>query len=160
MNKMTIQISSGIGSGVTKLAAFDAALFDAGIANFNLIKLSSVIPPNSTIKVVSNVKNGSGVEFGNKLYVVISEKRESENGREAWAGLGWAQSNTGNGLFVEQCGSQEAEVKRLIKETLESMIKYREEKFGPINYNVVGIQCINEPVCALSAAVYKSEGWK
>ena len=42
---MNIYVSSGIGYGQTKLAAFDAALNEAGIANFNLIKLSSVIPP-------------------------------------------------------------------------------------------------------------------
>ena len=38
---LDISITSGLGQGPTTLAAFDAALRDAGIANFNLIRLSS-----------------------------------------------------------------------------------------------------------------------
>ena len=39
------------GTGRTLLAAFDDALLAAGVANFNLITLSSVIPPGSSIRV-------------------------------------------------------------------------------------------------------------
>ncbi len=156
---MIISITSGIGTGQTQLAAFDAALWDAKIANYNLIKLSSIIPINSKIETESDNENASD-EFGNKLYVVLSECRESEKGREAWAGIGWVQAEDGRGLFVEQCGSQEAEVKRLIKETLEGMMSYRKEKFGSINYKIIGTQCKNMPVCVLAAAIYKSEDWK
>ena len=35
----------GAGEGTSKLNAFDSALLDAGIANFNLIKISSIVPP-------------------------------------------------------------------------------------------------------------------
>ena len=44
---MEIQISTGIGIGPTQLSAFDSALNNAGVANYNLLKLSSVIPPKS-----------------------------------------------------------------------------------------------------------------
>lgn len=92
--------------------------------------------------------------------MVLAEKRESEKGREAWAGIGWVQSKDGRGLFVEHEGAQQAEVARLIKETLNDMIKYRKEKFGEIHYQVVGIRCQNKPVCVVVAAVYQAEGWK
>ena len=42
---MKIRLSSGRGEGPTPLAAFDAALLDAGVSNYNLLPLSSVIPP-------------------------------------------------------------------------------------------------------------------
>ena len=42
---MKLYIAKAIGRGSTELAAFDAALVGAGVANFNLIRLSSVIPP-------------------------------------------------------------------------------------------------------------------
>ena len=45
MPEMTITLSTGTGEGPTPLAAFDAALVDAGVADHNLICLSSVIPP-------------------------------------------------------------------------------------------------------------------
>ena len=80
--KKTIYVSSGIGNGQTKLSAFDATLWNAGVANFNLIKLSSIIPPYSQIKI-QNLKDNGVKNFGDKLYVVLACKRESEKGREA-----------------------------------------------------------------------------
>lgn len=159
MEKKQISITSGTGKGSTQLAAFDAALWNAGIANFNLIKLSSVIPPESKVQTKELSNNGKE-GFGNRLYVVLSEKRESEVGREAWAGIGWVQNKEdGRGLFVEHNGSQQAEVIRLIKESLSDMVKYRKEKYGEIHYQVVGKQCINKPVCAVVAAVYQQDEW-
>ena len=46
---MHIQIGSGVGLGPTKMAAFDAALHQAGVANYNLLRLSSVIPADSHV---------------------------------------------------------------------------------------------------------------
>ena len=37
--------SKGASEGYTPLNAFDGALIDAGIGNFNLVKVSSIIPP-------------------------------------------------------------------------------------------------------------------
>ena len=156
---MQISIASGVGTGQTKMSAFDAALWDAGIANFNLLKLSSVIPENSQITESKKLDIDPNKDFGKRLYVVLSEKRESEKGREAWAGLGWVQREDGRGLFVEQEGAQKAEVIRLIKETLEDMTKTRNLKFGEIHYRTTGIRCEDKPVCALVAAVYLVEDW-
>lgn len=39
-------IVSGTGIGNTTLTAFDAAVLNAGIGNFNLVKVSSIVPPN------------------------------------------------------------------------------------------------------------------
>jgi len=158
LSKRTIAITSGIGEGQTKLSAFDAALWDAGIANFNLIKLSSVIPP-STLVQVKHLKNNGKDGFGDKLFVVLAEKREGEKGREAWAGIGWIQTKDSRGLFVEHEGSQQAEVIRLIKGSLTDMVKYRREEYGEIHYQIVGVPCQDKPVCAVVAAVYQFEGW-
>jgi arginine decarboxylase len=45
-----IIITTGTAQGPTALAAFDAALLGAGVANYNLIPLSSVIPPMTVLK--------------------------------------------------------------------------------------------------------------
>ena len=47
-----ITIRTGSGQGHTKLSAFDHALLTAGVANFNLITLSSVIPPRRRLRLV------------------------------------------------------------------------------------------------------------
>lgn len=155
-----IKVTSGTGIGETKLSAFDSALFDAGIANYNLIYLSSVIPENHQ-PVVEKV-NYNNKEFGYRLYVVMSSQTENEIGREAWAGLGWVTTKEGikKGLFVEHHGSNEEEVVSLIKESLTSMVEYREDSYGEITYKIVGVKCEDKPVCAVVSAIYKSESWE
>jgi arginine decarboxylase len=37
---------AGKGEGLTRLTAFDKALLDAGIGNLNLLKVSSILPPD------------------------------------------------------------------------------------------------------------------
>ncbi|MCJ7816384.1 MAG: pyruvoyl-dependent arginine decarboxylase [Candidatus Aenigmarchaeota archaeon] len=67
---MEIKVTHGTGEGPTALAAFDKALYDAGIGNYNLIKLSSVIPGNS--KVIIEKIDWNEKEHGYKLYAVLS----------------------------------------------------------------------------------------
>lgn len=38
---------SGIGKDVCEVSSFDSALLDAGIGNYNLVKISSILPPES-----------------------------------------------------------------------------------------------------------------
>lgn len=40
-------ITSGVGSGQTELNSFDCALFNSGVANYNLVRISSILPPDS-----------------------------------------------------------------------------------------------------------------
>ena len=155
---MEIKITYGVGEGPTELSAFDRALFDAGIANYNLLELSSVIPEGAEIKV--GKINWNQKEYGYRLYVVMSRHSEKAVGKEAWAGLGWLQDKTGKGLFVEHVGSSENEIKELVENSLKRMQEYRKEKFGKINYKAAGIKCKGKPVCAIVSAVYKSEGWQ
>jgi arginine decarboxylase len=159
MEKRLIALTKGVGTGDTKIAAFDAALFDAGIANYNLIRLSSIIPPGSAIERVRPEQKPE--EFGNKLYVVYASQIENEAGKQAWAGVGWvlAGDGSGKGLFTEHEGHSEEEVQSLIDETLASMVSYRPEPYTEVQKEIVGIPCTGKPVCALVAAVYASEPW-
>src|SRR5579872_6959074 len=98
---LKIILSTGAGTGSTRLSAFDAALHDAGVFNYNLIHLSSVIPQNANIvKEKFHTKPG---EHGHKLYCVIAEIRSSEKGKYIGAALGWYQTQSDKkGIFVEQ----------------------------------------------------------
>jgi arginine decarboxylase len=155
-----IEIVSGSGSGKTCLAAFDRALFEAGVSNYNLITLSSVIPPQTEV-VISEKRNVYTDEYGHKLYVVMAEAYATEPGKEAWAGLGWVHhtDNSGKGLFVEHNGENENKVIAQITDSLNSMAEYRPEEKGEIYHKTHGIKCSDLPVCSLVVAVYKSEGW-
>lgn len=154
-----IQVVSGIGSGPTTLAAFDAALIDAGIANYNLIALSSVIPPRSELTFPDRAEHVSG-QWGDRLYIVIAQERVEAPNVEAWSGIGWVQdAEDGKGLFVEHHGFSESAVRRDIDNSLRAMCESRGIDFGPVQMKVTGVTCEHEPVCSLVVAVFKHEGW-
>lgn len=156
---MKIYLCTGRGEGPTPLAAFDAALLDAGIGNHNLIYLSSVIPPDS--EIVRQKYNQKPREYGHRMYAVLSQQRVEELGQEAWAGLGWVQNPKDNrGLFVELHGHSALEVERSIHATLKEMKANRSEEYGNIQHELSGIECSGQPACAIVAAVYEINGWK
>jgi arginine decarboxylase len=155
---MRICVTVGGGEGPTPLAAFDAALLTAGVENYNLLCLSSVIPPDSTIECARYVS--APEEYGHRLYVVMARHNEQQPGKAAWAGLGWTQdAESRRGLFVEIDGSDRDDVEQRIRAALGAMIASRPYTYGPIKSAVVGAECHGQPVCAVAIAVYKSEGW-
>lgn len=157
---MIIKLASGIGSGPTKLSAFDSALNHAGVANYNLIRLSSVIPPNTTIEISDKKLSQLPGRWGDRLYVVMAEQRESTPNREAWAGIGWVQEkDTGKGLFVEHEGESEKTVREDIRDSLHALMATRNVDFGDVHMEVVGRMCHKDPICALVVAVYQASDW-
>lgn len=156
----TIEVVRGVGTGPTKLAAFDGALREAGVANYNLIVLSSVIPPGARVELPESGRARPNGEWGDRLYVVMAEMRVDQLGQQAWAGIGWVQhEGTGRGLFVEHHGHSEGEVRRDLEATLTSLAAARSQAFGPPRYAVQGTACAGEPACALVLAVYESDPW-
>lgn len=141
------------------MAAFDAALYAVGIANYNLIRLSSIIPPGFEVRVEQCAENDKN--FGDRLYVVYASQIEDKVGKGAWAGIGWVLAEDGSrkGLFTEHEAGNEQEVRKLIEGTLTGMVKYRPGKYGPIQSVVSGLTCEGKPVCGLVAAVYQSMPW-
>ena len=56
---MKYKLTSGVGKGIYQLVAFDAALIGAGISNYNLLKVSSILPPASQKEEHISVVEGS-----------------------------------------------------------------------------------------------------
>jgi arginine decarboxylase len=157
----TIEIACGTGTGPNTLAAFDGALRATGIANFNLLRLSSVIPPSTEVRTFEGPVPPIRGEWGDRLYVVMAEMRVTEPGDEAWAGIGWVQEQeTGKGLFVEHEGHAESEVRGDILDSLDALVAGRPgETFGPPRFVLHGATCDGTPTCALAVAVYESASW-
>jgi arginine decarboxylase len=157
----TIEIACGTGTGPNTLAAFDGALRATGIANFNLLRLSSVIPPGTDVLPVSDRVSPITGEWGDRLYVVMAESRVTEPGQEAWAGIGWVQDEaSGKGLFVEHEGYEEDAVRTDILDSLDSLVRGRPgTTFGPPQFVLHGAVCDGTPTCALAVAVYETASW-
>jgi arginine decarboxylase len=157
---MKLYLAKAIGRGSTELAAFDAALVGAGVANFNLIRLSSVIPPGGEIVEVDRCPLARDGAWGDRLYAVYAEQRTSVAGEQVWAGVGWSQDPvTGCGLFVEHEGAREQEVRQRIKDSLNDLHLVRGIDRGPIHTCVVGAMCTGAPTCALVVCGYGTEPW-
>ncbi len=53
-----VSLVAGAGEAATELNAFDRALMDAGIANLNFIKVSSILPPGARVVPLPRVHPG------------------------------------------------------------------------------------------------------
>ena len=116
-------VAGAVASASTELAAFDRALVAVGAANYNLIRLSSVIPPGSSVAVVPRVPPRPAACWGDRLYTVYAEQRAASPGEQAWAGVGWVQDDrTGAGLFVEHEGGSERAVRDQISASLAELL--------------------------------------
>jgi arginine decarboxylase len=154
-----LPVARGIGTGSTSLSAFDAALRDAGVANFNLVRLSSVIPPNTVVDTSGQTPIPYG-GWGDRLYCVYAEQHADLPGVEAWAGIGWVQRLDGQGgLFVEHEGPTEAFLNNAIDSSLADLVAGRPEEFGEVHKVVTGTTCVDEPVCAFVVAAYETAAW-
>lgn len=164
---MDIKIVKGAGQASTPLSAFDAALKDAGVYNYNLITLSSVIPPGSKVQKAERFETPVN-EWGHKLYCVMAEERSNEAGKFIAAGVGWYQLDDGRGLFVEHhlIGDTqvavESELHFRIKNSLKDLCTFRDIDFEDERRRMeVSIdQVKGHPASVLVMAVYQSEGWR
>jgi arginine decarboxylase len=171
MNKnsgLTIQIVSGFGEGETLLSAFDSALQTCGVFNYNLLILSSIIPPHSKIVKTDKYQPKGKHEYGHKLYVVKSDIRSNEIGKFIGAGVAWYQKEDGRGVFVEHSEKGddrkkvEGELLLKLERSIHDLCRFRNMPFEHARMHKsysIG-QITNKAGCALTLAVYKAEGWE
>lgn len=164
---MNIYLVSSRGEASRPISAFDKALQNAGVSNYNLLILSSVIPPNSKMIEVDKYTTPPE-EYGFKLYCVRAEIRSENIGEVIGAGLGYYQLPDGRGVFVEheRKGTSEQEVEAELIADIEHSVSdlCRERGFpvsnGDIKHKISVMKVGGMPACALVIAVYQSEGWK
>ncbi|GAA0915339.1 pyruvoyl-dependent arginine decarboxylase [Virgisporangium aurantiacum] len=155
---MIILVAGAVGRGPTRLAAFDAALVAAGVADRNLIYLSSVLPPASSVRQVDRIAHPPG-DWGDRLYCVMAQAQAAVPGTQAWAGVGWVQDACGRGLLVEHHGGDEESLRGLVRASLDGLCRNRGVSFPSGGIEVAGAQCADEPVCALVVAVFEAAAW-
>jgi len=126
---LTIRISAGVGTGRTRLSAFDAALCAAGVGDFNLVRLSSVIPPASEVVELARGERVLG-RHGDRLYCVYAEAYAST-------------PVTHHDLQV----------------SLSELSERRGGRFVEAGSVTVSAECVDHPVCAVVIASYAGADW-
>lgn len=157
---LRVAVAAGTGEGVNALSAFDAALAEIGLAQYNLIRLSSMIPAATEVRRVDGPIAPAG-EWGDRLYVVMADASRRDPGESAVVGIGWAQRvDTGAGFFVEHAGSSRDEVERDIDASLEDLSTRRGGDWLAPGRCVAEVPCERVPVAAVAVAVFGCEGWE
>lgn len=118
---MEIKIVWGKSEGETLISSFDKALLKAGIHNFNLIYLSSIIPPGAEVHEVGTYKS-SARKIGDILHVVISSISSASAGVRISAGLGWVKTAEGGLLFESRGQFSPEECSQEIEKGLREMM--------------------------------------
>ena len=78
----------GIGKGKEKLTSFEMALRNAGIAEYNLVRVSSIMPPHC--KIISKKEGLKKLTPGQIIFVVLSETSTDEPERRIASSIGIA----------------------------------------------------------------------
>lgn len=118
-------IASGKGYANDELVAFDAALLKAGFGNYNLLKVSSILPSEATNvdthELRKSVRDGSPLLTA---YSKISSRGKTPGARIATAvGAGVPQDPKNVGVIMEfsgECSCDEAarKVERMVEEAM------------------------------------------
>jgi len=137
-------------SPVSELNAFDLALKKAGIAQCNLVSVSSILPKDCNQIQKHNISAGS-VTFS------VLARMDGDEGTTIGAGIAWTWAKSKKyGLVAEAHGFMD---KKAVEETLDwkikEMAKIRGIKIGPIEKRV---EILRVPMdnygCVISALVY------
>lgn len=139
---------SGHAEDITPLNAFDSALIDAGVGNTNLIKMSSILPPNSQkIKAVK-------LPLGSLVPLAYASKVSSVVDEVISAGVACAvpMDKNKNGLIMEySAAGHKEEIEKIVRHMVEKGMKNRGYKIKKI-YSI-SIQHTVQKIGAVFAAV-------
>jgi len=80
--------TKGVGVNKDKLASFEAALRSAGIEKFNLVYVSSILPPNC--KIITKEEGLLDLKPGQIIYCVMARSETEEPNRLTAASVGVA----------------------------------------------------------------------
>ena len=104
-----IFFTKGVGRHRTRLQSFELALRHAGIEEGNLVRVSSILPPNC--KIIPRAKGLEKLQPGEITFVVLAEASTDEPNRLVGAAIGVAQPGSGQtyGYISEHHGYGQTE---------------------------------------------------
>ena len=148
-----VAATAGHAEGGTPLNAFDNALLAAGIGNINLVKVSSIVPPDVDLVDLPRIKPGALIPTA---YAYSIGRRPGE---VISAAVGWAlpEDRTRAGVIMEyHDGGALAEAERMIRQMLEEAFRVRDEAIREMKVFATEHR-VERIGCAVAAVVLLSE---
>lgn len=127
----------GSAEGLTKLNAFDKALINAGIGDTNLVRLSSIVPPNCEESPLIKIPPGS-------LIPVAYAGLTSNNAGEiisAGVAIGIPEDDSLAGLIMEySAAAPDNVVEEMVKKMVKEGFRYRERALKEVKTAVISTE--------------------
>lgn len=150
-------LTSGSSDGVNELSAFDNSLFDAGIADFNLIKVSSIVPSGIP---VSNFKEGVSEVLANGLLVpAVFDMIYSNNvGEKIVSGVGVGipkdSDNKPGIIFTHTSNTSKDDVRKTLTKMVNETMRRKAFELDYIKFSIKETIVSDSTFCSFSAAVF------
>jgi arginine decarboxylase len=145
-----VSIVSGSGEGRTELTAFDRALMDAGIANLNFLRVTSILPAGVEVIRVPPLVPGT---LTPAVYARIASHTPGERIAAA-VGLGFSRGRHGVIMEYEHTGSAE-NAEGIVRSMVEEAMALRDLPLDEIRV-AVKEHLVQRIGCVVAAAVFWS----
>ncbi len=142
-------VTKGVGeSDTSQLNAFDRALMNAGIAQCNLVSVSSILPKKAKRTSFQEVKPGA-------ITFVVLSKAIGQSGEKISAGIGIAKTRKGShNMIVETEGRGTADqIRERLRSSLLEMADARGMKIEETSFEISTLDIRRRHGAALSAVV-------
>lgn len=115
-----LYLVAGKAEGSTPLNAFDNALLDAGIGDVNLVKVSSIVPPNAEV-----VLEKPNLPRGALVPCVYAERTSEKPGEKIAVALAVGLAEDGFGVVMESDGETAEEAVAKATKMVEEAFRVR-----------------------------------
>ena len=141
--------TKGVGTHREKLSSFELALRDAGIAPYNLVSVSSILPPGC--KKVSRIRGPGLLKPGEIVFSVMARNETNEPNRLIGAAIGCAvpKGNQKHGYLSEH---------HCFGETEEKAGEYAEDLAASMLASTLGLKFNSDEAWDTRKQAYKLSG--
>ena len=148
-----VAATAGSAEGGTALNAFDNALLAAGIGNVNLVRVSSIVPPDVDVVDLPQIKPGAIVPTA---YAAMTSETPGETIAAA-VGYALPQDRTKAGVIMEYHGpTGRAAAEAAVQAMLAEALAVRGERIRELRV-VAAEHCVRTVGCAVAAIPLLSE---
>ena len=143
-------LTVGLGTGSSSLNSFDAALYSSGVANYNLVRVSSILPAKAI------EKNEISIQEGSVLHTAYAAETTNINGDiiSAAIAVGVPTDDSHVGVIMEfsgHCSKEEAEGQ--VVAMVDEAMKLRGYQVKEIKHQAVEAKGISEKFTTVFAAI-------
>lgn len=148
------KISTGVGHGKYRITSFDNALCEAGVGNYNLVRLSSILP------IESARTNEINLPLGSLLPIAYAVQTGHSGTISASVAIGFPADFDENhcGVIMEFEGEcDEGEARRIVENMVREGFEKRGWKLGHIETASVQADCSSGEYTTVFACVAEWE---